>query len=90
MSGVRKSDWQDGIIVGTHIVGGQCDNCGNRALLLKVKKVVLPTNIKPDARLIMFHGRDEKDFHSHIGLSCGCYAKFHRQIAHVSDSLRNG
>lgn len=77
----------DGIIEGDFEAGRtDCDACGeNTGVTIKIKKITLPEGIKPGKTLIAFKGPKA---HKVIGISCGCYAKFHRQIAHIEDKVK--
>jgi hypothetical protein len=63
-----------------------CGRCGTRTLSISIHDVQLPDGIKPQST-ILYSGDDEKPFHKHLGIGCGCYAKFHRQIAHIADRM---
>lgn len=81
----------DGLIEGqlwtnesmTHSCGA-CD--GNFRGLIRITKINLPEGIKPGKTLIAY-GKDAKP-HKYLGIQCGCYARFHRQIVHIQ--TRNG
>lgn len=73
---------RDGIVTTDRIALGVCWTCNKKPVhLLHIKEITLPEGIKPSSRLIAF--QDEKRHIEWIGLSCGCYARFHRQIAHI-------
>ena len=77
----------DGIIVGNvERNRGQCENCGHTTMVINIQLVSLPDGINYDRRLIVADSNDQRI--SHIGIGCGCYAKFHRQIAHIVDATK--
>lgn len=58
---------------------------------IRIAKIELPDGIEPSNRLICwkddFDG-SAKDYHIQItwlGINCGCYGRFHRQVAHIVD-----
>lgn len=80
---------QDGIIDG-HIAAQlrQCGNCKDHAWCIEIQEITLPEEIKPSNKLIaFFNGPTEVKPHRYIGVTCGCYAKFHRQIAHIKGKI---
>jgi hypothetical protein len=69
-------------------VPGNCYTCGedvNIAAFYKasdVRKSLTALGIKPSKSLVL------KGPYA-IGVTCGCYAKWHRQLAHISDRRRD-
>lgn len=64
----------------------ECDHCHKRTMCIKVEKVTLPPSIKPSTHLITFHYQRTTQL-THVeclGISCGCYAKAHRQLVHIT------
>lgn len=79
----------DGIIEGQAVrtANDKCHACGGAVgVLIKVSKITLPEGIKPGKTLIAY--RDEKKAHGQIGVTCGCYARFHRQVAHIQGRMK--
>lgn len=78
----------DGIIRARSLhLSRECENCHSMTTCLKVLDVRLPQGITASTRLILYKtgvSPDEKV--DYLGLSCGCYAKAHRQIAHIRHS----
>jgi hypothetical protein len=67
----------------TVFVPDKCGICGNveAGLLYRgIKKKVTEMGIEPNS-LIVFQNHKVL----HLGITCGCYAKLQRQIAHISD-----
>jgi hypothetical protein len=62
--------------------GEVCNICGTYVsfLLRPHTRIVLPESIDP-RRTLLARGTT-------VGLTCGCYAKLHRQIAHIQDAMR--
>lgn len=62
--------------------GGLCEVCG------EVPNVCIRYNFAPrlpdgiELKDTIFKDRE------HIGILCGCYAKFHRQVAHIEDRMK--
>ena len=79
----------DGIITGAIKAKHEfCAHCSESVWCVQIKDISLPEGIKPDPRLIAYQTQVAVDgnFVGHVkylGLSCGCYAKFHRQLAHI-------
>ena len=81
---------EDGYITGAlspHIK--RCGRCGKKARCIDIATVTLPGSMTWAATLLW-----DKVAETHItnvGLTCGCYARFHRQVAHIVDSqLKSG
>jgi hypothetical protein len=67
---------------------GDCINCGEEdQLVVKYRKdPELPEGIEVhDTRII---AKPDKDGKFGVGVTCGCYARFHRQIAHIEDRMK--
>lgn len=62
------------------ITGGPCSNCGkdgpNYAIKYAPKSFELPDGVEIERTIL-------KTTDHYLGLNCGCYAKFHRQVAHI-------
>ena len=58
-----------------------CCYCGKPGLLVKYIKNTFNLNGIDVERTIL------KDVDNRIGLLCGCYGKFHRQVAHIRDNM---
>lgn len=80
---------QDGYITGVlspHTK--KCPVCGAKGRVIDVAGVSTP-GFSPSATVMW--NRAVESIHTGIGLTCGCYAKFHRQVAHIADSrMRSG
>lgn len=64
----------------------ECHACGEIVpLAVRSKRgnhhLTLPPGIAVESTILKQHGNT-------LGLSCGCYAKFHRQVAHIFDSMK--
>jgi hypothetical protein len=86
-------DIDDGIVVGRVLrVKTRCKVCDQWGNGIEITNVLLPDSIPPSAHLIFFTGITTSledhgvlcDYASPIGITCGCYAKAHRQIAHIT------
>lgn len=73
-------------------VGKFCGNCRQPTTCIAVSKINLPDEIEPSTKLIGYEAfvpegslsARLKPIHL-IGIGCGCYARFHRQVAHIQD-----
>ena len=62
------------------VTGGPCDHCGATGILtVRWRDIKLPS-IEVKHTIL-------KDKDNHLGINCGCYGKFHRQIAHIADRV---
>jgi hypothetical protein len=61
----------------------ECGVCGETCLVTigYKPKAKLPEGIKVEDTIL-------KSWETWIGLDCGDYAKFHRQVAHIADAMR--
>lgn len=60
----------------------QCEIChGQEHMILQYLELKLPKGIDIPRTII-------KDTNCLIGITCGCYAKFHRQVAHIEDAMK--
>lgn len=86
---MSQLDVKDGYITGKVDIASKqrCGNCLRDTIALEVTKLDLPQYIKPSNKLIFCKGTKP---HGFIGIGCGCYAKGHRQIAHITDRVANG
>lgn len=67
-----------------------CDHCGvHDQPTCEIRKIKLPEGIKPGPTLIGYqkYGVSVRG-PKWLGLNCGCYAKFHRQIAHIQGRMK--
>lgn len=80
----------DGLIRGEVLTNKTaCSKCGTATVVIHVHEITLPAGIKPGVQLLGYVRRGlvagavtHRDF---LGIGCGCYAKFHRQIVHIKD-----
>lgn len=85
---------RDGIITGAlRRTKEFCGNCGEDTCVAEVTKIELPTGIDPSHRLIGYGVHAGPDgaiciHHRYLGIGCGCYGKFHRQLAHIEERMR--
>lgn len=93
---MKKSDLVDPYIIGRiHENKVVCDRCGQGTTGILISNVLLPKDIGPSTRLIVCRPiqpppddeTEEALFNwlEVLGIGCGCFAKFHRQIAHILD-----
>lgn len=77
----------DGILKGrVHGVRKPCGVCGQTRMVIRIEEITLPQGIEPSKSIIAY--RDDPTNPkvvplTYIGIGCGCYAKFHRQVAHI-------
>jgi hypothetical protein len=79
----------DGIIEGVplRVHNDSCHACGGEVgVIVRIQSISLPEGIRPGRTMIAF--KDEKDHHKQLGIECGCYARFHRQVAHIQGRMR--
>lgn len=83
----------DGLITGNVETNRQwCRICNFPTRCINIHSIDLPEDVgKPTNRLIAYERHITKDERTetfgpvkYIGIGCGCYAKFHRQIAHIT------
>lgn len=72
------------------ITGGPCTNCGGdgsptlcMCIHYSLSDLTLPRGIKPEDTILR-HAHED----AYLGINCGCYAKLHRQVAHIQDKMR--
>lgn len=70
--------------------GLRCENCHTHTnVIIRIKKVNLPAGIQPATSLIAYMPKpqtlDEIVPLQYLGITCGCYARFHRQICHINE-----
>lgn len=73
--------------LGRFIVGaGKCVNCSTTGICVKYAPASFSlTNFNiADAQNTIL-----KDTKNRIGITCGCYAKFHRQVAHIFEKTEH-
>lgn len=67
-----------------------CGVCNTNCLCIFVGDLNLPTGIGVDSTILHNKRTDDPEVHVDlIGINCGCYAKFHRQVAHIADRMKN-
>jgi hypothetical protein len=76
----------DGIIDGTIMrTKDVCLLCHTRTRVIRVDAIARPNGIKPgDPRVTLNRLSYTSDPANYVGISCGCYAKMHRQLAHIA------
>jgi hypothetical protein len=66
-----------------------CDHCKKAVWSIEIHKVILPPGIKPSNSLILFReGAHGLEGIGYIGVMCGCYARLHRQMAHIQAKMK--
>jgi hypothetical protein len=67
---------------------GKCGHCGKNTTRVDFLSFQLPGNIDPQARTLIVNitpsGNYVRDSMPKLGVTCGCYGTFHRQIARIS------
>lgn len=59
----------------------QCHICGEDAFCILLVGTNLPTRIDREATIL------KGSMPRVLGINCGCYAKFHRQVAHIITNM---
>lgn len=86
---------RDGIVTGRLLrTLLTCDVCGLRTCGIEVGGYDLPKDV-PWTSTIIHIPRGNRFIQDqvmvvYLGIGCGCYAKFHRQVAHIKDSIEEG
>lgn len=73
----------DGIVRADNLRYETCPVCDQDVRCLTITRLSLPNGIEPSSRLIFCDSQGK--YLQSIGLVCGCYARAHRQLAHVND-----
>lgn len=66
-------------------LGASCDCCGTSTSIrigYNLNTVRLPDGIKATDTILHTPSR------MWMGIACGCYAKFHRQVTHIQDNMK--
>jgi hypothetical protein len=94
-----KATVHDGIIDGkVDIQKHFCDYCDMGTMTVIIDSFSMPEGIEPQATILgriitRFTDRPAPTppFRSQmrIGIGCGCYAKFHRQVAHIQSKMES-
>lgn len=97
-------EFSDGLITGylNNRVQHKCQACGEKVYCIYILRVILPEGIKPLGTFVLYRYaagelRDQMGSPGqrfvvavqYIGITCGCYAKAHRQIAHIQHKRRS-
>jgi hypothetical protein len=97
----KLSDVNDGYITGrVEQKGYECGHCGMPTRVIRIDGLKLQKEIyyspmgnsekERKNRLKRFIFCDDNGSAlNYIGIGCGCYAKAHRQIAHIVDNVRS-
>lgn len=89
----RWASVDDGIVFGRLLRKSHpCDVCGDGAACIFVEAYEMPPTVPYTATIISLTDRQSQDqsVAVYLGISCGCYAKFHRQVSHIKDSIEEG
>lgn len=77
----------DGYIMGaTSGHQKKCGRCGEKTLCIDIAAISLPAGVTVKATILHKKGEEDPTLIQCIGIGCGDYAKFHRQISHITDS----
>lgn len=84
-STIRIRIQNDPYIQGSLITNQQvsCGYCCVETICIKIDEVTLPDEVKPAKSLIAYDLADPPKPVPYLGIACGCYAKFQRQLAHI-------
>lgn len=78
---------EDGLIVGSLAFPlANCGVCGKNTKCIYIFDVVMPEDISVRATILWNRAKEERI--DPVGVGCGCYAKFHRQVAHIEDKRK--
>lgn len=81
-------DLDDGILRGYLLRSEHpCGICGKKTVVLSLRGVELPEGMTYAATILKILPEKRSRY---IGVGCGCYARVHRQIAHIKDSIEEG
>lgn len=68
----------------------QCEHCLKKTVVVHIHTLNLPNGIESSTHLIPFYIENRDTLAADpikqvkfLGIGCGCYAKFHRQIAYI-------
>jgi hypothetical protein len=61
---------------------GECPKCQHEGLVVQYTAAPRLSDYVKKARALILNGKRI------IGLTCGCYAKYHRQVAHIESGRR--
>lgn len=64
----------------------RCEHCGERTLCIDITGVILTKGVSVKATILQDRNYQEPKCIKSIGIGCGCYAKFHRQLVHITES----
>lgn len=80
---------EDGIIRGYFDqIRHRCDVCNHPTRCVSIVGITMPEDIRIGFTIISKpNDRGVRVPIDHIGVGCGCYARFHRQIAHIMDAV---
>lgn len=80
-----KTGIQDGIIHGRiDLKGRMCNHCGHETYCVRIYDAS-PPEVGDDTLDLNRTILKGVEF---LGIGCGCYAKFHRQVAHIMDRMK--
>lgn len=89
--------FSDGLITGRLLNRRKerCEACGSMEYCILVIKVTLPEGMKPLGTFVLYKfvspevpGERRVNPIKLVGIRCGCYAKAHRQMTHITDKLK--
>ena len=85
----KLSDVDDGYLRGIiEVKGGECYACGRMTRVIFVRSLTLPKGFEDfETQRLIFCDSTGTQL-DRVGIGCGCYAKGHRQIAHILDSFK--
>jgi hypothetical protein len=66
-----------------------CDVCGVPTCVVRVEDYKFPDEVWWQSTIVYLR-KNETPIAVNLGVGCGCYAKFHRQVAHIRDSIEEG
>lgn len=74
----------DGYIIGsTNGRPKRCGHCGECVHCIDIAEVTLPKGMTVKATILQDRTVEAPTAIKCVGLECGCYAKFHRQVSHI-------
>lgn len=76
----------DGVIPKTAV---HCGYCHSDTIGVEIHKVTLPNGIEAERTIlkVVASNKLKASDTMKLGIGCGCYSKFHRQVAHITSKM---
>lgn len=76
------------IVLGITFRRKSCGICGKTGTSIRYEDTPKVSTYAAKARSLLIRNKRTKNFIRTIGITCGCYAKVHRQIAHIESGKK--